>query len=40
MTARRWIIAVGVALALAAVFAAYLNPHLMVDLANAVWSCF
>jgi hypothetical protein len=25
---------------LAAVFAAYLNPHLMVDLANRVWSCF
>ena len=28
------------ALALAAVFAAYLNPHLMVDLANRVWACF
>ncbi len=26
--------------ALAAVFAAYLNPHLMVDLANRVWACF
>lgn len=25
---------------LAAVFAAYLRPDLMVDLANAVWSCF
>jgi hypothetical protein len=26
--------------ALAAVFTAYLSPHLMVDLANRVWSCF
>ncbi len=26
--------------ALAAVFAAYLNPHLTVDLANRLWSCF
>ncbi len=25
---------------LAAVFLAYLNPHLAVDLANRVWSCF
>jgi len=29
-----------VALVLAAVFAAYLNPHTVVDLANRVWSCF
>ena len=28
------------ALALGAVFAAYLNPHLVFDLANMVWSCF
>lgn len=28
------------ALVLAAVFAAYLNPHLMVDLASRVWACF
>jgi len=27
-------------LALALVFAAYLNPHLAVDLANRVWACF
>jgi hypothetical protein len=27
-------------LALGAVFAAYLNPHLAVDLATRVWSCF
>jgi len=26
--------------ALATVFAAYLNPHLVVDLANRVWACF
>lgn len=29
-----------VALVLAAVFAAYLNPHLALDLATRVWSCF
>jgi hypothetical protein len=27
-------------LVLALVFAAYLNPHLAVDLANRVWACF
>ncbi len=27
-------------LALAAVFAAYLDPHLMLDLAGRVWACF
>lgn len=26
--------------ALAAVFASYLQPHLVVDLANRVWACF
>lgn len=26
--------------ALAVVFASYLNPHLVVDLANRVWACF
>ena len=31
---------VAVALALVAVSAWYLDPHLMVDLANKVWSCF
>ena len=25
---------------LAAVFSAYLSPHLVVDLANRVWACF
>ncbi|WP_425258125.1 hypothetical protein ACPOLB_21705 [Rubrivivax sp. RP6-9] len=28
------------AAALAAVFLAYLDPHLAVDLASRVWSCF
>ena len=32
-----WILAAGL---LAAVFAAYLSPHLVVDLSNRVWSCF
>ena len=29
-----------VAMVLAAVFMAWLNPHLMVDLSQALWSCF
>ena len=28
------------AAALALVFALYLNPHLVVDLATRVWACF
>ncbi len=28
------------AVVLAAVFAAYLDPHTAVDLANRVWACF
>ena len=32
-----WLVACG---ALAAMALAYLNPHLMVDLANRVWACF
>ena len=32
-----WLLA---ALALGAVFAAYLNPHLVRDLADRVWACF
>ena len=43
MMKARWI-RVGVwgeaLVALAAVFAAYLNPHLAVELANQVWACF
>ena len=38
--ARRIVIWAVVAAALAGVFAAYLNPHLVVDLANRVWACF
>ena len=26
--------------ALGTVFLSYVNPHLMVDLANRVWACF
>jgi hypothetical protein len=33
----RWALAL---LALTAVFAAYLNPELAVDLAGRVWACF
>lgn len=40
MTLRRVLFGGAVALALAGVFAAYLDPHFMVDLANAVWACF
>ncbi len=29
-----------VLLTLASVFAAYLSPHMVVDLATRVWSCF
>jgi hypothetical protein len=40
----RWLLRVlamgGAAVALAAVFMAYLDPELMVDLANRVWACF
>ncbi|EGJ12292.1 MULTISPECIES: hypothetical protein [Rubrivivax] len=32
-----WIVAVAV---LGAVFAAYRDPHTVVDLATRVWSCF
>jgi hypothetical protein len=41
--ARTWLLGGGAVLALlalAAVFAAYLKPGLMVDLANRLWSCF
>ncbi len=38
--ARAWLLRTAALLALAAVFAAYLNPQLMVDLANQVWACF
>ena len=37
---RRPLLAAAALLVLAAVFAAYLDPHLMVDLANRAWACF
>jgi len=38
--ALRWGLTLLGAGALGAVFLSYLNPHLAVDLANRVWSCF
>lgn len=38
--ARRTLLWAAALAVLALVFAAYLNPHLAVDLANRVWSCF
>ncbi len=40
VTWRRALLWGAVAAALAAVFMAYLSPHLVVDLANRVWACF
>jgi len=43
MMKTRWVRAAvwaAAGVALAAVFAAYLNPHMAVDIANRVWSCF
>jgi hypothetical protein len=37
---RRALVAVAIAAALGATFAAYLNPHLAFELANRVWACF
>ena len=37
---RRVLLWLAVAAALAGVSAWYLNPHVVVDLANKVWSCF
>ena len=40
---RRWLRGLALAaalLALLGVFVAYQSPHLAVDLANRVWSCF
>lgn len=36
----RWLLWVSVATVLAAVFMAYLSPHLALDIANRVWACF
>jgi len=37
---RRVAVYAAAALALGAVFAAYLSPHLVMDLATRVWACF
>ena len=39
-TLPRWLCGAAAAATLAAVFAASLNPHTVVDLATRVWSCF
>ncbi len=36
----RFALWIGALLALGAVSLAYLNPHLMLDLATRVWACF
>jgi hypothetical protein len=40
MKLRRGLVWSAVALALGAVFLAYLRPDLVVTLANQIWSCF
>lgn len=40
MSPRRVLLWAGVGVALAAVFAAYLRPDVMVTLANQLWNCF
>jgi type II secretory pathway component PulM len=40
MRLRRALAWAAAALVLALVFAAYLNPHLAVTLANELWNCF
>jgi Na+/H+-dicarboxylate symporter len=40
MRTRRALLWTAAALALGLTFAAYLNPHLAVSLANQLWSCF
>jgi len=37
---RRALVWAAVGVVLAAVFAAYLSPHVVVDLATRVWACF
>ncbi|HSI57935.1 MAG TPA: hypothetical protein VLA16_10270 [Ideonella sp.] len=36
----RWLGGAAAAAVLALTFAAYLDPHTVVDLANRLWSCF
>lgn len=40
MKARRWLLHGAALAALALVFAAYFDPHLLVDLAGRLWACF
>jgi hypothetical protein len=40
MTMRRLLAGAAALLVLALVFAAYLSPHVAVDLASRVWACF
>ena len=40
MKPARLAVCAGVGLALAAVFAAYQRPEVVVDLANRLWACF
>jgi hypothetical protein len=37
---RRLLVWAGALTALGLTFAAYLNPHMVVDLSNRVWACF
>ncbi len=37
---RRLALGIGAAALLGAVFMAYRDPHLVVDLANRLWACF
>jgi hypothetical protein len=39
-TSLRLLLWAAIGMALAAVFAAYLQPSMVVDLANRFWSCF
>jgi hypothetical protein len=37
---KTWLLRGAIAIVLALVFAAYLQPEFMVDLANRIWLCF
>ncbi len=37
---RRTLVWLAAGAVLAAVFGAYLSPHMVVDLANRLWACF
>ena len=37
---KTWLLRAAAAVVLALVFAAYLQPEFMVDLANRIWLCF